>query len=226
MIERRVVVPERIGGGVFFFRLVMFVLVVLVGVLVDLVTKSLVFSFVGMPGSYREFEPEGVYWLVRGVFGFQTSLNAGGLFGMWQGQSFPLAVLACIAFFGISFWVVCVAWRSRFMVFTLGLIVAGILGNLYDRLGFHSLMWGGENIYAVRDWVLVMIGSYHWPNFNIADAFLVCGSILLFFHQPFSFEIGKSGTSKSADTCPPDNKDSVDGADATAGGQKSGEGQG
>jgi len=57
-------------------------------------------------------------------------------------------------------------------------------------LGLPSLRWHfandlhniGDPIHAVRDWILVMLGSYHWPNFNIADSLLVVGASLLMFH--------------------------------------------
>jgi signal peptidase II len=74
----------------------------------------------------------------------------------------------------------------------MGLISAGIIGNLYDRLAFHQLRWLDDGfhqpetpIYAVRDWILVMIGTYHWPNFNLADSYLVCGVILLAIYAFF-----------------------------------------
>ncbi|MDR1485698.1 MAG: signal peptidase II [Planctomycetaceae bacterium] len=168
----------------FIFSLLFFLFVAFLGAAVDIVTKDWIFSFLGLPGEYRLVESGGVYWLLSGKFGFQTSLNGGGLFGMWQGQAFPLAILSCVALFGICLWVFFVAWRNRYMVFTLGIIAAGILGNLYDRLGFHVLVWEGDRIYAVRDWILVMIGTYQWPNFNLADTFLVCGTILILL-QPF-----------------------------------------
>ena len=47
----------------------------------------------------------------------------------------------------------------------LALVTAGILGNLYDRLGLPGLAWPagwpehhGESVHAVRDFILVMIG--------------------------------------------------------------------
>ena len=40
----------------------------------------------------------------------------------------------------------------------------------------HAL---GDPVFAVRDWILVMLGSYPWPTFNIADSMLVCGAILM-----------------------------------------------
>ncbi|MDR2344679.1 MAG: signal peptidase II [Planctomycetaceae bacterium] len=168
----------------FVFSLLFFVSAAFLGALLDIVTKNWIFSLLGLPGEYKRVEQDGIYWLLPDIFGFQTSLNEGGIFGMWQGQSFPLAILSCVALAGICLWIFFVVWRSCFMVFTLSLIAAGILGNLYDRLGFHALSYNGDFIYAVRDWIVVMIGNYHWPNFNLADTFLVCGTILILL-QPF-----------------------------------------
>jgi signal peptidase II len=187
------------GLRYFIFSSIFFVLLAFLGAIADVVTKNWAFSWLGFPDKYGQVESESVYWLLSGRFGFQMSLNGGGLFGMWQGQSFPLAILSCLALFGICFWFFFVAWRSRFMVFTLGIIAAGILGNLYDRLGFHSLVWNGDSIYAVRDWILVMIGTYHWPNFNLADSFLVCGTILILLQPFFEWAAKKISTSKKSD---------------------------
>jgi lipoprotein signal peptidase len=47
----------------------------------------------------------------------------------------------------------------------------------------HGLQYrSGEPARAVRDWILVMIGKYEWPAFNIADSLLVCGAVLLVWH--------------------------------------------
>jgi lipoprotein signal peptidase len=48
-------------------------------------------------------------------------------------------------------------------------------------------------VYAVRDWLLVMIGSYHWPNFNLADSYLVAGVILLGIYVFFFVDQPKEG---------------------------------
>jgi len=37
----------------------------------------------------------------------------------------------------------------------------------------------------VRDWILVMIGHWPWPNFNLADSLLVVGAALLIWHAGF-----------------------------------------
>jgi signal peptidase II len=68
----------------------------------------------------------------------------------------------------------------------LGCVMAGILGNLYDRVGLPDKLWPGravdigQPVHAVRDWILVRWDDrWTWPNFNIADSLLVVGAIAL-----------------------------------------------
>ena len=177
-----------------------FTAVALLGLTADLFTKHWAFQTLGMPGSYKkETEPHlnGVCWIWQDVVGFQTSLNLGALFGMFEGQTTILVILSLVFLIGIILYVLLWAWQSSFFTAILGLLTAGICGNLYDRLGWHGLVYpdflwwrgelhphpmAGEPIYAVRDWILCMIGTFHWPNFNIADSLLVCSVILLLLH--------------------------------------------
>jgi len=162
-----------------FFSLALF------GWLLDLATKHWIFDRLGMPGE------KPTEWLWEGVFGFQTSLNEGALFGMGQGRVMVFAVLSILVVPVILYWLfVARAAGDLLLTIALGLVTAGILGNLYDRLGLPGLVWNyatelhnvGDPVYAVRDWIRVMIGSFHWPNFNVADSMLVCGAILLVWH--------------------------------------------
>ena len=57
----------------------------------------------------------------------------------------------------------------------LSLILGGALGNLWDRL------LSGR----VVDFLLVYIGSYQWPAFNVADSAIVVGASLLVFEILF-----------------------------------------
>jgi signal peptidase II len=166
-------------------RYVTFFSLAIAGFIADLTTKGWIFGRLGMPGQNP------TWWIWKDVLGFQTSLNEGALFGMAQGMVVGLSLMSFVAAIGIAVWLFYfhAAW-DRLLTVTLGLITAGILGNLYDRLGVPGLVWNfggplhqiGDPVYAVRDWILVMIGPYHWPNFNIADSLLVCGAILLGFH--------------------------------------------
>jgi len=158
-----------------------------VGCLADLATKHVVFAWLGAPVNHP-VGPEFHVW--KNIY-FQTSLNEGGLFGIGQGMSIPFAILAIGAVAAIVYWLFFRGGaRDYLLTNSLGLITAGILGNLYDRLGLPGLVWGypnrwhrvGDPVYAVRDWILVYIGNWPWPTFNIADSMLVCGTALLFWH--------------------------------------------
>jgi len=79
-------------------------------------------------------------------------------------------------------------WRSSHTMTATGvglsLILGGAIGNLWDRL------LSGR----VVDFLLVYIGSYQWPAFNIADSAIVVGAGLLVFEILFA----KTPAKKSA----------------------------
>jgi signal peptidase II len=162
-------------AGVFF-------LIVGVGLAADLLTKMRVFDWLGIPPNGR------TEWIWKGFFGFQTSLNEGALFGFGQGFVPVFAGLSILAALGIFIWLfVGGALKDRWLTVALACIMAGLCGNLYDRLGWHGLTYPlpcgnhltGDTVHAVRDFILVMIGPWQWPNFNLADSMLVCGAVLL-----------------------------------------------
>jgi signal peptidase II len=164
-------------------RYLAFALIALGGCALDLATKRWMFANLESDGQ--------TWWIWDGVFGFQTSLNEGALFGFGQGLWPLFAALSVIAAVGIFTWLFLVgAARDWLLTIALAFVTAGILGNLYDRLGlwndtFHGHQMG-EPVHAVRDFILVMIGRLHWPNFNLADSSLVCGAALLLWHAIFT----------------------------------------
>ncbi len=102
-------------------------------------------------------------------------VNHGALFGIGGDSGFGnllFTVVSAVA----SLVIVGVALRAsvrqdRLLSLSLGMILSGTVGNLYDRLVF-----GG-----VRDffhWYKVI----NWPVFNVADVCLVCGAGLLVLH--------------------------------------------
>lgn len=173
-------------------RYLVFFAIAVGGCALDLWTKSWIFRRLGVPlvEGGRASPP---IWLVGDVFGFETNLNEGALFGIGQGQVFVFAGLSCLAAVGVLYWLfVARAARDLHLTIALGFVLAGVLGNLYDRLGWHGLTWGdgirghavGEPVYAVRDWLHFKIDAigFDWPIFNLADSCLVCGAILLIWH--------------------------------------------
>jgi signal peptidase II len=170
-------------------RLLLFLIPAVVGLIADLSSKHWVFS-------QQELRDHQIWWIVPDYMGLQLSLNEGALFGMGQGFVWVFATFAVIAAIGLPTWLFRYgAVSDAWLTFALGCIMAGILGNLFDRLGLHGETWWydperiGTTAYAVRDWILLQWGDkYRWPNFNIADSLLVAGAgiVLLkaFFEKP------------------------------------------
>ncbi|MEM8679673.1 MAG: signal peptidase II [Planctomycetota bacterium] len=167
--------PERIvSADKHLARIGLALALAAVGCVADLWSKRFMFGWLGGP-------PSQIWWIWEGYAGFETSINTGGLFGIGQGGVFWLAIVSIGATIGLLIWLVRgEVTRSLLLTVAVGMILGGVLGNLYDRLG----LWG---IAGVRDWILLRYGTFTWPNFNIADSLLVCGAVILgifAFKQP------------------------------------------
>lgn len=165
-------------------RAAVFFAIVAAGASLDLGTKHWIFRWLGSPLHQR-------WQLWKNVY-FETNLNEGALFGFGPGFWVVFSALSVVAVLAILYWLFCRGLASDLLLtVALALITAGILGNLYDRLGLPALIWrentalhrAGETAHAVRDWILVYIGNWPWPTFNVADSMLVCGAILLVWHE-------------------------------------------
>lgn len=125
------------------------------------------------------------YWWIEGVFGIETAVNIGAVFGLGAGKGTFFAIFSIVAGIAIVVWLFKFgAAASLWLTWALGMISGGILGNLYDRLGLwwqvgYPVEWQS----GVRDWILFRIEGFPmldpWPNFNIADALLVVGAGML-----------------------------------------------
>ncbi len=172
-------------------RYVLFFCLVIFGAGLDLWTKSIAFSHYYVPEMANAGIPQSPHWWVEGIFGLQTSHNPGALFGLGAGYSWVFAIISLCAMIGISCWLF--LWRAardRWLTIALGLVTAGIIGNLYDRIGWGYVPgFPGAVRDNVRDWILFRLEGVPffdpWPNFNIADSLLVSGAILLFLHAFF-----------------------------------------
>jgi lipoprotein signal peptidase len=160
-------------------RLLLYTLA-LTGLVVDQASKYGVFAWLREAPSYRREVIPGAFDLVaqrklNDDGSMILHVNQGALFGLGQWgaatANMIFAVISLAAAGVILFWS-CLAStaRDRRLCIALGLIFAGTLGNLYDRVVF-----GG-----VRDFL-----HWHylvdWPVFNFADCCLVFGAGLLLF---------------------------------------------
>jgi signal peptidase II len=181
-------------------RYILFGAMAAAGCALDLATKAWLFSWPELGGGH-------VYWLWPNHAGFQLSLNQGALFGMGQGSTWLFAALSVLAGCAIPLWLF--YWgaaRDLWLTAALGSVMAGLLGNLYDRLGLPDHLWPGRDgeivqpVYAVRDWILVQWSDqWRWPNFNIADSLLVVGAIGLMLHTTCNANSGVNSPDTASD---------------------------
>jgi signal peptidase II len=103
--------------------------------------------------------------------------NRGSAFGVVRELDSPMLILAITTL--LIGWVVGMTWKQgagRPGFAGAGMIVGGALGNLYDRL-FRVDELGQH---GVVDFIRVNFPwGASWPNFNVADAVLVVGVLLL-----------------------------------------------
>jgi signal peptidase II len=118
--------------------------------------------------------------IIRGALDFVYAENRGIAFGQLQeGGKFGrwfFVVLAGAAAIAVLFYFFRTPRNDDRVLGACALLLAGILGNLTDRvrLGF------------VVDFILVHAGSYHWPTFNVADASISIGALLLAYDLVFA----------------------------------------
>jgi signal peptidase II len=118
---------------------------------------------------------------VTSFFNLVLVMNPGASFsflagaGGWQKWLFSALALA------VSVWLIVLIRRhaqERLRPAAFSLILGGALGNLIDRLRFG----------AVVDFLDFHFAGWHWPAFNVADAAITLGVVLLLGQQLFDHD--------------------------------------
>lgn len=106
--------------------------------------------------------------LIRGVLTLRYTTNSGGAFSLGQSAPWLFATFTI----GVSILIVATAFRHRgtLAAVALGLVLGGALGNLTDR---------AVRAPGLKGRVIDFIDFHVWPIFNVADAAIVVGAILL-----------------------------------------------
>lgn len=141
--------------------------VVLGGVFVDMLTKALTDAYLSLGSSVT---------VIEGVLNFTYVRNTGAAFSILEGQHWFFIVTAVIA----SIVMVAFLWKNKFnsKVLQIGvsLMLAGTLGNLYDRIAFGY----------VRD--MIEFTFVNFAVFNVADTALCVGVALVIIFIIFIYK--------------------------------------
>lgn len=114
---------------------------------------------------------------VTSFFNLVMVWNKGISFGLFnQPDSNSATILSTISLLiagGFFMWLISV--KRIFPALGIGMIVGGAISNVWDRLRFG----------AVADFFDFHVSGFHWPAFNIADAAIVLGVVILMIDTLF-----------------------------------------
>jgi signal peptidase II len=146
-------------------KYIIFFLTVICIVLLDQATKAIIHATMALYSSRP---------LIDGLLSITYVRNPGAAFGFlaqappfFRSVFFVLVTLLAIGM--IIYYLVISRADQPGLIFALSLILSGALGNLIDRLRF------GE----VVDFIDVFWRSHHWPAFNVADAAISVGAMIM-----------------------------------------------
>ena len=117
--------------------------------------------------------------VIPGFFEFDFIFNTGAAFGFLQnvswGQLFFNILTAVALVLFVAYYVYACKKGYKWAKFSIVIIIAGTLGNFIDRLYYGKVV----------DFIALIFGDYHFPIFNIADACMTIGIIMLVIHFLF-----------------------------------------
>ena len=133
----------------------------------DQLTKQMVLRFVS---------PEEPRVLVSDFFSLVNVTNTGAAFGSFRGNNSFFIVISLVAFVIVLGLLLRAKSPDRLLDFSLALLLAGILGNLTDRLLYGHVI----------DFLLVDLHiayAHPWPAFNVADSCISVAVVLFIIHS-------------------------------------------
>lgn len=111
--------------------------------------------------------------VIKNVLSFSYGENTGASWGLFQGKTTALTVVTAIGMALLFIYLLFNKKESKFLRVCLVMILAGGLGNLYDRIVFGY----------VRDFIEFEFISF--PTFNVADSFLTVATVLVVVYAIF-----------------------------------------
>lgn len=152
------------------YRLLPMSILGIVIIFLDQVTKLLVVKFMELGESIP---------LIDGFLYLTSHRNEGAAWGMLQGRMWLFYIITVFVIVVLVMFYKREARTSLLLQTSLVLLMAGAIGNFIDRLFFQKVV----------DFVDTVIFGYDFPIFNVADASLTVGVILMMI-QIFFFDKG------------------------------------
>ena len=137
------------------------IFIIILGIILDRITKLWVLN---------GLKPDNDIIVIKNYFQLAYLENRGAAFGIFQNKIVFLSLFTIILIIGLSVYLYKNRKKSKLLSVSLSLIISGALGNFYDRVVYKYVV----------DFICVHYkNTYYFPTFNVADVFVVCGTILL-----------------------------------------------
>ncbi|MCK5850173.1 MAG: signal peptidase II [Kiritimatiellae bacterium] len=136
-------------------------------VLIDQVTKYLVMDHIPL---HRQIP------IIDGFFSLVHVHNTGAAWGMLRGLNGYLIALSIIVLIIMTLFRRVIMEDVFFQRIAAGLIIGGIIGNLFDRLHFGRVI----------DFLDFHLYGNHFPSFNVADSAICVGAGIYILSQIIS----------------------------------------
>jgi signal peptidase II len=134
---------------------------------IDQLTKQMVLRFIS---------PDEPHVVVEDFFSLVHVTNTGAAFGSFRGNNTFFIVVSCVALVIVLGVLVRARAGDRWRDLSLALLLAGILGNLTDRL-----LYGHVIDFLLFD--LHIPYAHPWPAFNVADSCISVAVVLFIIHS-------------------------------------------
>jgi lipoprotein signal peptidase len=151
-----------------------------VGLFLDLWTKHLAFTKLASYDANGNLIANKVYDFIPTWLHFTVTTNPGAVFGLGAGRR-ALFLTVSLAAIGFLSYLVATSGRQRFYQFVLGMLLAGVLGNMYDRIVYGHVR---DMIHGLpqRTWPGTNMEIFPWI-FNVADVLLCTGvGLMVIYH--------------------------------------------
>lgn len=119
--------------------------------------------------------------VIKNLFYITSHRNRGAAWGILQGQMWFFYLITIVVVVGLIYYIQKMAKKSVLLGVSLALMLGGAIGNFIDRV-FRN---------EVVDFVNTYIFNYNFPIFNIADASLSIGVILLIIYMLIEEKLSK-----------------------------------
>lgn len=152
----------KIGGA-----LVIYYLIAMIVIFIDQWSKWLI---------VKKMEYGQSIAIIDQFFYLTSHRNRGAAWGILQGQMWFFYIITLAVIIAVIYYIRKLAKKDPLMGTALGLILGGALGNFIDRVV-------RKEVVDFFDFYLnFYFFQYHYPIFNVADAALVVGVILILIH--------------------------------------------